>query len=154
MGIPTVGLPMHNMRFFFHLYSAQFLPRIKCAFFNVGIPTVCFPMHNMRVFSTCIIRIFPTYEMRISYIDIHKVSLLMHLMILQTHVYYAHFFPRTKDAFPTFVSQRLFSRIIYCMCKPTSVTFNYSNVYNAHFLRSHSMCFLAQLFHTCVFPNG
>ena len=50
VGIPTVGLPMHNMRLFPHVYYAHFCPCIICTFFCVGIPTVGLPMHNMRGF--------------------------------------------------------------------------------------------------------
>ena len=61
VGIPTVCLPMHNMRGFSHVYYAHFFPRIKCAFLHMGMPTVGLPMHNMRGH---IKRIFPTHKMR------------------------------------------------------------------------------------------
>ena len=51
VGIPTVGLPMHNMRGFSHAYYAHFFPTHKMRIGSVGIPTVGLPMHNMRRFS-------------------------------------------------------------------------------------------------------
>ena len=42
VGMPTMGLPMHNMRLFSHVYYAHFFLRIKCVGKNVDIPTVGF----------------------------------------------------------------------------------------------------------------
>ena len=60
VGIPTVGLPMHNTRCFSHVYYAHFFPRIKCAYVLIWafprwvcpcIKCVGFPTYIMRIFS-------------------------------------------------------------------------------------------------------